>query len=119
MSPLSRSQLLKGTTELLVLAALERDALHGYEILQRIRDTGGGSLLSEGALYPTLHRLESQGALVGAWEAGDSGPRRKRYAITQNGQRQLAQARLEWDRFVADVEGATSATETEGRPFSA
>ena len=119
MSPLSRSQLLKGTTELLVLSALERDALHGYEILQRIRDTGGGTLLSEGALYPTLHRLESGGALVGTWEAGDGGPRRKRYAITQHGQRQLAQARLEWDRFVADVAGATSTPETEGRPAGA
>lgn len=119
MSPLSRSQLLKGTTQLLVLSALERDALHGYEILQRIRDTGGGTLLSEGALYPSLHRLESGGALVGTWEAGDGGPRRKRYAITQHGQRQLAQARLEWERFVADVEGATSPTEAEGSPAGA
>lgn len=108
MSPLSRSQLLKGTTELLVLSALEHDRLHGYEILQRIRDTGGGALLSEGALYPSLHRLEGRGALVGAWEAGDAGPRRKRYSITEHGQRQLAQARREWERFVADVEAATS-----------
>lgn len=114
MSPLSRSQLLKGTTELLVLSALERDALHGYEILQRIRDTGGGSLLSEGALYPTLHRLESHGALVGTWEAGDGGPRRKRYAITRQGLRQLAQSRREWERFVADVEGVTSAAAERG-----
>ena len=114
MSPLSRSQLLKGTTELLVLSSLERDALHGYEILQRIRDTGGGTLLSEGALYPTLHRLESHGALVGKWEAGDGGPRRKRYAITQGGLRQLAQSRREWDRFVADVEAVTSAEAERG-----
>lgn len=119
MSPLSRSQLLKGTTELLVLSALERDALHGYEILQRIRDTGGGTLLSEGALYPALHRLESAGALVGTWEAGDGGPRRKRYSITRPGQRQLAQARAEWDRFVADVEGATATPEAERGPAGA
>jgi PadR family transcriptional regulator PadR len=114
MSPLSRSQLLKGTTELLVLSALERDALHGYEILQRIRDTGGGTLLSEGALYPTLHRLDSRGALVGTWETGDGGPRRKRYAITQQGLRQLAQSRQEWDRFVADVAAVTSAEPERG-----
>jgi PadR family transcriptional regulator PadR len=119
MSPLSRSQLLKGTTELLVLSALERDALHGYEILQRIRDTGGGTLLSEGALYPTLHRLETGGALIGTWEAGDGGPRRKRYAITRHGERQLAQSRQEWERFVADVDGVTSRAETEGRPAGA
>lgn len=119
MSPLSRSQLLKGTTELLVLSAVERDALHGYEIMQRIRDTGGGTLLSEGALYPALHRLESGGALSGTWEAGDAGPRRKRYSITQPGRRQLAQARAEWDRFVADVEGATATPKAERGPAGA
>jgi PadR family transcriptional regulator PadR len=119
MSPLSRSQLLKGTTELLVLSALEREALHGYEILQRIRDTGGGALLSEGALYPTLHRLEGGGALVGSWEAGDGGPRRKRYAITQHGRRQLGRARAEWDRFVADVEAVASRSDAERGPAGA
>jgi PadR family transcriptional regulator PadR len=119
LSPLSRSQLLKGTTELLVLSALERDALHGYEILQRIRETGGGTLLSEGALYPTLHRLETGGALVGTWEAGDAGPRRKRYAITQHGQHQLAQARHEWEQFVADVTAATSTAHAKRGPAGA
>jgi DNA-binding PadR family transcriptional regulator len=108
MSPLSRSQLLKGTTELLVLGVLEDERLHGYDILQRIRGRGGELSLSEGSLYPTLHRLEARGAIVGMWEASTGGPRRRAYALTEAGRGLLADARREWERFVADVEALTS-----------
>jgi DNA-binding PadR family transcriptional regulator len=113
MSPLPRSQLLKGTTELLVLSVVEDEALHGYEIAQRIRDTAAGLALSEGALYPTLHRLERRGALSATWGAGDGGPRRRYYSLTEDGRAQLARARAEWDAFVADV-GAVARTGEEG-----
>ncbi len=109
MSPLRRSQLLKGTTELLVLSVLEEDALHGYEIAQRIRDAATGLALSEGALYPALHRLEGRGALSATWGPGQAGPRRRYYRLSDDGRRQLAESRAEWDRFVADV-GAVSRT---------
>jgi PadR family transcriptional regulator PadR len=108
MSPLSRSQLLKGTTEMLVLGVIENERLHGYDILQRIRDAGSGLVVSEGALYPTLHRLESRGAVTGTWEPGNGGPRRRYYSLTEAGLRQLAEARREWERFVADVEAVTA-----------
>lgn len=103
MSPLPRSQLLKGTTELLVLSVLEDARLHGYEIAQRIRESAAGLALSEGALYPTLHRLEHRGALTASWGAGEGGPRRRYYEITEAGRAQLAASRAEWDRFVAEV----------------
>jgi PadR family transcriptional regulator PadR len=103
LSPLRRSQLLKGTTELLVLSVLEDEPRHGYEIVQLIRERGAGLALSEGALYPALHRLEARGALVGAWQAGSNGPRRRYYSLTDAGRGLLADARREWDRFVADV----------------
>ncbi len=109
MSPLPRNQLLKGTTDLLVLATLEHERLHGYDILQRIRTAGRELSLSEGALYPTLHRLEARGAIAGAWEAGASGPRRRTYALTDAGRGLLSEARREWERFVADV-GAVAST---------
>jgi len=108
MSPLLRSQLLKGTTELLVLSVLEQERLHGYEIAQRIRESSAGLALSEGALYPALHRLETRGALVGTWEAGSGGPRRRYYALTHGGRGLLSEARAEWKRFVADVESVSS-----------
>lgn len=108
MSPLPRSQLLKGTTDLLVLATLEQERLHGYDILQRIRSAGREVSLSEGALYPTLHRLEARGAITGSWEEGASGPRRRYYALTDAGRGLLSEARGEWERFVADIRAITS-----------
>jgi PadR family transcriptional regulator PadR len=108
MSPHSRSQLLKGTTEMLVLGVIEKERLHGYDILQRIRDAGSGLVVSEGALYPALHRLESRGAVAGTWEPGSGGPRRRYYSLTDAGRSQLADARREWERFVADVEAVAS-----------
>ncbi len=113
MSPLSRSQLLKGTTELLVLCILEDETLHGYEIAQRIRETAAGLALSEGALYPTLHRLERRGALAATWGAGEGGPRRRYYRLSDEGRGVLAEARAEWDSFVSDV-GAVARTGEEG-----
>jgi PadR family transcriptional regulator, regulatory protein PadR len=109
VSPLPRNQLLKGTTDLLVLATLEQERLHGYDILQRIRAAGRELSLSEGALYPTLHRLEARGAIAGTWEAGSAGPRRRYYALTEAGKGLLSEARSEWERFVADVESVASA----------
>jgi PadR family transcriptional regulator PadR len=114
MSPLPRNQLLKGTTDLLVLATLERERLHGYDILQRIRAAGRDLSLSEGALYPTLHRLEVRGAIAGAWEDGAGGPRRRYYSLTDAGRGLLSEARAEWERFVADVDAITSSTAREG-----
>jgi PadR family transcriptional regulator PadR len=114
VSPLPRHQLLKGTTDLLVLATLEQDRLHGYEILQRIRAAGRELTLSEGALYPTLHRLEARGAIAGTWEEGAAGPRRRYYALTDAGRGLLSEARLEWERFVADVEAVASTRAGEG-----
>ena len=113
MSPLPRSQLLKGTTDLLVLSVLEEEVLHGYEIAQRIRDAAAGLALSEGALYPTLHRLERRGALTATWGPGEAGPRRRYYRLSDDGRGLLAEARAEWDRFVADV-GAVTQTREEG-----
>lgn len=114
MNPLRRSQLLKGTTELLILSVVEDKPLHGYEISQRIRDGGAGLMMSEGALYPALHRLEARGALHGTWEAGSGGPRRRYYALTDAGCGLLSDSRREWERFVADVDAvAAPANRTE------
>jgi PadR family transcriptional regulator PadR len=118
VSPLRRSQLLKGTTELLILSVLEDQPHHGYEIVQLIRDRGAGLALSEGALYPALHRLEARGALSGLWQDGSGGPRRRYYSLTEHGRGLLADARHEWDQFVAEVgsvAGGSAATLMEAR----
>jgi PadR family transcriptional regulator PadR len=99
-----RSQLLKGTLPLIVLSVLRDGELYGYEIVQRIRRRAGPALSpSEGSLYPTLHRLERDGAIVGEWRASDRGPRRRYYRITPRGTAQLASSRAEWESFASLV----------------
>jgi PadR family transcriptional regulator PadR len=98
------SQLLKGTTPLLVLSVLRDGELYGYEIAQRIRERSGGSFApSEGSLYPALHALEAEGALSATWREGDKGPRRRYYSMTSAGAALLAEHEAQWSSFSLSV----------------
>lgn len=104
------SQLLKGTTPMLVLTVIADGELYGYEISQKVRELSGGAFApSEGSLYPTLHKLELDGALEATWRESDRGPRRRYYRLTEKGQGLLADARAEWSAFVTAVAGVTRA----------
>jgi DNA-binding PadR family transcriptional regulator len=98
---------LRGHLDGMVLAALERDAAHGFEVLRRLEDLGCGALtLKEGTLYPVLYRLEEGGLIRGEWEddaAGRRGPRRRIYRLTEKGERDLARRREDWTHFVTIV----------------
>jgi PadR family transcriptional regulator PadR len=97
-------QLLKGTTPLLVLSVLRDGELYGYEIAQRIRERSGGAFApSEGSLYPALHNLEAEGALLATWRESDRGPRRRYYRLTPRGGAMLAAHEAEWSAFSAGV----------------
>jgi PadR family transcriptional regulator PadR len=97
-------QLLKGTTPLLVLSVLRDGELYGYEIAQRIRQRSGGAFApSEGSLYPALHALEAEGALIASWRESDRGPRRRYYSITPQGGALLAAHEAEWSAFSTGV----------------
>jgi PadR family transcriptional regulator PadR len=107
--PQLRTQLIKGMTPMLVLAVIGDGELYGYEIAQTIRDHSGGAFApSEGSLYPTLHRLELDGALEATWRDGDKGPRRRYYRLTKKGQGLLAESRADWSVLVRAVFGVTS-----------
>jgi PadR family transcriptional regulator PadR len=98
------SQLLKGTTPLLVLSVLRDEELYGYEIAQRIRERSGGTFApSEGSLYPALHALEAYGALQATWRGSDRGPRRRYYRMTEKGGALLAKHRAEWAAFTTGI----------------
>src|SRR6476661_1921274 len=90
---------LRGHLQDLVLAALERGAAHGLEILRRLDAAGDGSLrLKEGSLYPTLYRLENAGLVKAEWDEdtkGRRGPRRRVYRLTPKGTAALARGRTE------------------------
>ena len=106
-----RSQLLKGAMAYLVLSVLRDGELYGYQIAALIRDRSQGAFApSEGSLYPTLHRLEADGALMATWRAGDRGPRRRWYRITPAGNAMLTSHAREWDEFrgaIARVAGTS------------
>ncbi|MGD0863635.1 MAG: helix-turn-helix transcriptional regulator [Candidatus Limnocylindrales bacterium] len=100
MSDRIRTQLLKGTTTLLVLTVLHDGELYGYEIAQRIRERSGGAFVpSEGSLYPALHALEADGALQASWRESNRGPRRRYYKITKTGLGMLEAHAQEWAAF--------------------
>ena len=103
--PSSKSDVLQGTIDLLVLRTLDvRGALHGYAITQHIQ-RGSADLLrvEEGSLYPALHRMEQAGWIRGRWGTTEKNRQARFYAITAAGRRQLAQERESWERLTDGV----------------
>ena len=94
--------LLPGTLDLLILRTLQRDALHGWAISERIQEISEDVLqINQGSLYPALHRLEHQGWIEAEWEVSELGRRAKYYQLTTAGRRA---ARRRSARLGADVE---------------
>ncbi len=98
------SELVKGSTELLVLSLLRERSLHGYDLIKEIRARSAGHLrVGEGSLYPLLHRLERDGMLAAEW-GGVSGRDRRYYRLTPKGEATLDERQEEWRRHVHAVE---------------
>jgi PadR family transcriptional regulator PadR len=94
-------QLSRGEFGLLILGLLGRREMYGYEIVAQLRETSEQVIdLPEGTVYPALRRLERDGLVAGHWvEVGAGAPRRRYYALTQSGERALAEGRADWQRF--------------------
>lgn len=92
----------KGSAELVILAMVEPEAHHGYEIAKLIeRRTGGTLRFTLASLYATLYRLEDRGWIKGRWVEKAGQRRRCHYRITDAGRRVLADQRQDWSQFVA------------------
>jgi PadR family transcriptional regulator PadR len=92
----------KGSAELVILAVIEVEAHHGYEIAKLIEARTGGSLrFTLASLYSTLYRLEERGWIKGRWVEKAGQRRRCYYRITETGRAVLAEQREDWGRFVA------------------
>jgi len=99
-----RTELLKGTLNLLILKTLELEPRHGLSITDRLAQiTGGTFSVRPGSLFPALHRLEQDGFIEGTWGASSEGRRVKSYQLTAAGRRQLAAERRQWARIVVAV----------------
>jgi len=92
----------KGSTDLLVLALLEEQDLHGYDIGGRIEQRSRGALrFTLASLYETLYRLEERRLIRGRWVERAGQRRRRYYQITAQGKKVLAAEREEWGRVIA------------------
>lgn len=94
-----------GTLELLVLRTLGAGSeLHGFSILEWIKDSTGGELIVEdGALYHALHRMEHRGWVESEWGVSEKGRRARYYRITNAGSGILAKEEAQWSRYVEAV----------------
>ena len=100
MSP-RRTELLKGTLDLLILRTLALEPRHGLAIADRIAQiTRGTFVVKPGSLFPALHRLEQEGFIVGAWGESEDGFRVKTYRLAPSGRRQLGRETAQWKRIV-------------------
>jgi len=97
----------KGTAELLVLAQLEDEQRHGYDIAMRIEQRSNGAVVfNVASLYPILYRLEAQGIIAGWWVERAGQRRRRFYKLTAAGRKKLTQQRQAWSVFMSAVQRA-------------
>ena len=96
--------LLQGTLDLLILKVLVLEPLNGWAIGQRLLQVSGEVLqVSDGSLYPALHKLEQEGWIKGEWRATENNRRAKFYSLTRSGQKQLNKEMAHWDRISAAI----------------
>ncbi len=94
------SGLVQGTLDFLLLKILALEPLHGWAIGQRLKQVSGDVLqVSDGSLYPALHKLEQEGWIKAEWKTSELGRRAKFYSLTRPGRRELAKQAADWDRL--------------------
>jgi PadR family transcriptional regulator PadR len=95
----SKSDLLPGTLDMIVLRTLALGSLHGYAIAQHIERTSEGVLqVEQGSLYPALERLQRSGWITAKWGKSPTGRRARYYTLTASGRKQLGQEISEFDK---------------------
>jgi PadR family transcriptional regulator, regulatory protein PadR len=106
------SDLVQGTLDLLILKILALEPLHGWALSQRLKQVSGDVLqVSDGSLYPALHKLEHEGWIRAEWKPTENNRRAKFYALTVLGRRQLAREAANWDRLSTAITGVVRLTE--------
>ncbi|HEX4772695.1 MAG TPA: PadR family transcriptional regulator [Bryobacteraceae bacterium] len=94
------SDLIQGTLDLLILKTISLEPKHGWAIAKRIQQASNDDLqVTQGALYPALHRLEQQGWIRSEWRASETGREAKFYSLTRAGTAQLAKELAQWERL--------------------
>ncbi len=106
------SDLVQGTLDLLVLKILALEPLHGWALSQRLKQVSGDVLqVSDGSLYPALHKLEQQGWIHAEWKPTENNRRAKFYSLTRLGRRYLEKEAANWERISRAISGVLRLTE--------
>jgi len=96
----TRTELLQGTLDMLILKTLTLGPMHGYDIVRRIQQVSDDVLqVEEGSLYPSLHRMEKRGWIEAEWGLSENNRRAKFYKLTRAGRRGLADEEGNWARL--------------------
>jgi transcriptional regulator len=96
--------LVQGTLDLLILKILALESLNGWAISLRLKQVSGDILqVSDGSLYPALHKLEQQGWIKAEWKPSENNRRAKFYSLTRPGRKQLEQEAANWHRLAAAI----------------
>jgi PadR family transcriptional regulator, regulatory protein PadR len=105
--------LVQGTLDLLILKILALEPLHGWAISHRLKQVSRDALqVSDGSLYPALHKLEQRGWVKAEWKSTENNRRAKFYALTAIGRRMLAAEAREWSRLAAAISVVVALPET-------
>ena len=98
------SDLVQGTLDLLLLKIVALEPLHAWAISQRINQVSGEVLkVSDGSLYPALHKLEQTGWIKAEWKVTENGRRAKFYSLTRPGRRALEREAANWERLAGAI----------------
>jgi PadR family transcriptional regulator, regulatory protein PadR len=98
------SDLVQGTLDLLILKMLALQPLNGWSISQRLKQISGDTLqVSDGSLYPALHKLEQGGWVTAEWRRSENNRRAKFYSLTRLGRKLLEKQAADWNRLSAAI----------------
>ncbi|HEU5021218.1 MAG TPA: PadR family transcriptional regulator [Bryobacteraceae bacterium] len=98
------TDLVQGTLDLLILKVIGIEPMHGWAIAQRIRQMSGDVLqVGQGALYPSLHKLEQNGWIAAEWAVSENNRRAKYYSLTKAGRKALDAEAGNWERLSAAI----------------
>jgi PadR family transcriptional regulator len=99
-----KGEALKGHLDVILLSVLETGPAYGYAIVSKLEQWTGGELnLSDGTIYPALHRLENAG-LLESHHVVEAGRRRRIYSLTDRGRVESSRLRDEWAAFTRGVQ---------------
>lgn len=107
------ADLVQGTLDMLLMKVLALEPLNGFSISQRLTQVSGDVLqVSDGSLYPALHKLEQQGWIKSTWKTTENNRRGKFYSLTSLGRRELEKETRNWHRLAAAISHVVKLAET-------